>query len=94
MLNNPDGKVLAMADTKPAVKSAVAADAMRNCPAGGSLAKDSQGVEPAQAMCSGCDADMIEVWPGVSISYRYIGYYKFNSEVEGRYHHDINSPLI
>lgn len=75
MLNNVDGKVLAMADTKPAVKSAVALDAMRNCPGGGSLAKVSQGVEPAQAMCSGCEAEMIEVWPGVSISYGHMGYY-------------------
>jgi hypothetical protein len=69
VLNNVDGKVLAMADRKPAVKSAVAADAIRNCPGGGSLANDSQGVDSTHAIWSGCDAEMIEVWPGVSISY-------------------------
>lgn len=57
-----------MALKKPAVKSAVAEDAIRNCPAGGSLANVSQGVDCAQAIYSGCDEEIIEVWPGVSIS--------------------------
>ena len=42
-----------MADRKPAVKSAVAEDAMRSCPAGGSLAYVGQGEDSAHAMWSG-----------------------------------------
>jgi len=64
-----EGRVRAIEVIKLAVKLAVAADASLSCPAGGSLAKDSQGVACAQAMCSGCEVEMTAVCPGVSISY-------------------------
>ena len=68
MLNSFDGKTLPMAVRRLAAKVVVSAEAMRSCPAGGSLAKDSHGVDPAQAMWSGWDSAMEDVWPGVSIS--------------------------
>ena len=68
VLNIVDGKVLAMEDMSVAVKFEVAGEASRSWPAGGSLAKEAQGVEKAQAMCSGCEVERMAVWPGVSIS--------------------------
>jgi len=57
-----------MEDMSVAVKFEVAGEASRSWPAGGSLAKEAQGVEKAQAMCSGCEVERMAVWPGVSIS--------------------------
>lgn len=68
MLNRVEGSVFAMAVMRFAVKLVVAGEARRSWPAGGSFAKFSQGEEAAQAMCSGCEVEMAEVCPGVSIS--------------------------
>lgn len=68
MLNIVDGRALAMEDMSVAVKFEVAGEVRRSWPAGGSLAKKDQGVENAQAMCSGCEVERTAVWPGVSIS--------------------------
>ena len=70
MLNSLDGKRREAADKREAVKLVVAGEARRSWPAGGSLAKWDQGAPWKQAMCSGWDTPMMEVWPGVSISAR------------------------
>ena len=46
----------------------VAGEARRSCLAGGSFAYLVQGEASGHAMCSGCDLEMAEVCPGVSIS--------------------------
>ena len=50
------------------VNLTVSGEAIRSCPAGGSLAYDAHGAASGHAMCSGKVLEMTEVWPGVSIS--------------------------
>ena len=69
MLNSVEGNSSATALSMPTVKSTVAGEARRSCPAGGSFAYTAQGVASAHATYSGCDLEMIDVCPGVSISY-------------------------
>jgi hypothetical protein len=68
VLNIDDVTSLATVAMRLAAKAVVAFEARRNCPAGGSLAKEAQGVADAQAMCSGCEKATAAVWPGVSMS--------------------------
>jgi hypothetical protein len=69
VLNIADGRSLATEEMRAAVKFEVAGEARRSWPAGGSLAKEDQGLEKAQAICSGWEVEMMAEWPGVSISW-------------------------
>lgn len=75
MLKCFDGRTLAAAVNKFAVKFTVEGDARRSWPAGGSLANVDHGLAWLHAMNSGCEVVMTAVCPGVSISWSIIGMY-------------------